>query len=103
MVVKECFENKYKAFMQKMNERTWRTIKEKAEFQKCHPANVIFAEYLAITEADIKEHGGWGSDFYMEIKRMHEQKLLASNIHRQYHGRIIAYWLTKKGMKQLGL
>lgn len=103
MTVKTCLEDKYKAFMLKVNCITWRNIKEKAEFKKCNPAEIVFADYLSITEEDIKKHGGWGSEFHLEIKRMHEQKLLASNIHRQYHGRVVAYWLTKKGLKQLGI
>ncbi len=102
MTVKECFENQYRLFMRTVTEKAWHSIKETAEYRKCNPADVVM-DYLAITENDIKANGGWGGDFYKEIKRMHEQKLLASNIHRQYRGRVIAYWLTKKGKKQLGL
>lgn len=103
MTVKEFFQNEYKEFMQTVKARTWRNIQETAEYRKCNPSDVIFMDYLTITEQDIKDNGGWGGDFYQEIKWMHEQKWLASNIHRQYHGRVIVYWLTKKGKKQLGL
>jgi hypothetical protein len=38
---------------------------------------------------------------YIELIQMNKDKLIASNRHRQYHGKVDAFWLTKKGYKAL--
>ena len=32
---------------------------------------------------------------------MNKNKLIASNRHRQYHGKVNAFWLTAKGYKAM--
>ena len=97
MTVKEMFENKYREFMQNVTERTWAIIKEKAEYKKCNPAEIIFREYLVITENEVNPRKN--AEVYFELIEMNKNKLIASNRHRQYHGKVDAFWLTKKGYK----
>ena len=100
MTVKQFFENKYRDKMLNMAEREWGRIKEQCDFSGKHPAEIIYMG-LEITEFDIKANGGYKGELYDDIRKMHEKNLLASNKHRQYHGKVDAWWLTKKGFKAL--
>ena len=55
---------------------------------------------LVITENECNPRKN--PDTYWELIQLNEDKLVASNRHRQYHGKVDAFWLTKKGYKQLG-
>lgn len=99
MTVREAFENKYREWLKRIRKNEWLTVQEMAEHQKLHPADYMIL-CLEITEKDIKANGGYKSQFYAELKQMHEAKLIASNCHRQEHGHIDRYWLTKKGLKK---
>ncbi len=86
--------------MKTMNDRTLENFEKRSECERKHMAELVYMA-LEITEFDIKKNGGYNSDLYKEIEEMHNNKLLASNKHRQYAGHITAYWLTKKGFKAL--
>lgn len=95
MTVKELFSIKYRYWLKNMTSREWENIKFYAEAK-----NMSIPDYmllcLEITEDDIKNYGGYKTDLYAEIKEMHSAKFLASNCHRQEHGHIDKWWLTKK-------
>lgn len=99
MTVKEMFENKYREKMKNIREREWENIKEYAELNRMHPAQVVIMG-LEITENDCNPRKN--PEVYFELIEMNKNKLVASNRHRQYHGKVDAFWLTKKGYKQLG-
>ena len=98
MTVKKFFEDKYRNAMLNMDERKWARLKAEAEFYKKNPSEIMYMGF-EITAYDIKTNGGYNSEFYLDIKDMHERKLLASNKHRNYSGKVEAYWLTPKGFK----
>lgn len=98
MTVFEMLDIKYREWLKNMNEREWEKLKEEAEYYNKHIAEVMYM-HLEITEYDIKKNGGYNGELWKEIKEMHANKLLASNQHRQYHGKVDCYWLTKKGFK----
>ena len=100
MTVKQFLENKYREKMLTITEREWKRVKEDAEYSKKHPAEILYMSF-EITENDIKNNGGWYGELHNDLLKMHEQKLVASNKHRQEHGHIDRYWLTKKGFKSL--
>ncbi len=98
MTVKEMFENKYRERMATITEREWKRVKEDASYKNMHPAEFIIM-CLEITENDCNPRKN--ADVYWELIKMNKNKLIASNRHRQYHGKVNAFWLTKKGYKQL--
>lgn len=98
MTVKEMFENKYREKMKTITEREWERAKEYAEYKKMHPAK-YFLLCLEITENDCNPRKN--ADVYWELIEMNKNKLIASNRHRNYHGKVDAFWLTEKGYKQL--
>ena len=100
MTVKEFFEVKYREKMANITKREWERVKENAENNKMHPAQFMFMCF-EITANDIKNNGGWYGELHSDLLQMHAQKLVASNKHRQEHGHIDRYWLTKKGYKKL--
>ena len=100
MTAKEMFEKKYREKLASIRNREREYVKEIAEFKKISPAQVMFMG-LEITEHDIKANGGWGGELYNDLTQLHAQKLIASNKHRQEHGHVDRYWLTKKGYKKL--
>jgi hypothetical protein len=98
MTVKEMFESKYREYMKSIPERQWQHIKEIAEEKKMHPAQVIMMGFeITVNEANPRKN----ADVYWELIQMNKDKLIASNRHRQYSGKVDAFWLTKKGYKQL--
>lgn len=102
MKVTEMLDKKYREWLQKITKREWENIQYYASAKGMHPAEYMYM-CLAITEGDIKANGGYGGELFTEIDSMHKQKMLASNKHRQEHGHITKYWLTKKGLKQLAI
>lgn len=100
MTVAKMFEEKYRELLKNMNDRTYENFKARAEYENKHLAELMYMS-LEITEHDIKANGGYGGELYTELQTMHKNKLLASNKHRQEHGHIDRYWLTKKGFKAL--
>lgn len=102
MTVKEFFENKYRDAMLNMDKRKWDRIVEEADFYGKNPSEIMYMGF-EITSYDIKANGGYNSEFYLDIKDMHEKKLLASNKHRNYSGKVECYWLTPKGFKSLNV
>ena len=56
---------------------------------------------LEITVNDIKANGGYTGELWNEIRNAHENKLLASNAHRQDARTVTKYWLTNKGYKAI--
>lgn len=102
MTVAQFLDSKYRDKMATITEREWRRITEDAALTKKHPAEIIYMGF-EITEHDIKANGGWHGELHNDLLRMHEQKLVASNKHRQEHGHIDRYWLTKKGLKALAI
>lgn len=100
MKAAEMFEQKYRELLKNMNGVTYRNFKARAECENKHLAELMYMA-LEITEHDIKSNGGYGGELYADLQEMHKAKLLASNKHRQEHGHIDRYWLTKKGFKAL--
>lgn len=98
MTVKEMFENKYREKMANITEREWKIAKACAEAEKIPVAELIIRGF-EITEKDFYNNGIY---YYGgELEKLHKQKLIASNRHRQEHGHVTVYWLTAKGYKQL--
>lgn len=98
MTVKEMFEAKYKEHMATINHRAWENAKFYAEHKGMAVYHYIMLS-LEVTETDLKR---WGVSYGGELEQLHNAKCIASNRHRQEHGHIDRYWLTKKGYKQLG-
>jgi DNA-binding PadR family transcriptional regulator len=40
------------------------------------------------------------ADIYWELIKLNNDKFIASNRHRQEHGHVDKFWLTKKGLKE---
>lgn len=98
MTVKEMFENKYREYMKNVPAWRWERIKEEAEARKMHPAQYIIMN-LVITENEANPRKN--VEVYWELIQMNRDKLIASNRHRQYSGKVDAFWLTAKGYKIL--
>jgi prophage tail gpP-like protein len=98
MTVKEMFESKYRETMANITEREWQRVTENAAQMGIHPAEYIITN-LVITENECNPRKN--ADVYWELIKLNENKLIASNRHRQYSGKTTAFWLTKKGYKKL--
>ena len=98
MTVKEMFEKKYREKMATITEREWNTAKENAEFNHMNVAEYIMRS-LEITEKECNPRVC--PDAYKEMIEMNKNKLIASNRHRQYHGKVDVFWLTHKGYVKL--
>lgn len=96
MTAIELLYQKYCEKLKRINATAWANVERTAKEMKQHPAQVMYMD-LIISVNDIREHGGFTGELYADIDRMHRAKLLASNKHRQYHGQVTQYWLTKKG------
>ena len=99
MTVFEILYQKYKTWLKNMTPREWRNLNEQAEHTNKHIVEIMFMA-LEITEFDIKANGGYKGELWQELHQMHQDKLIASNQHRQYHGKVDSYWLTQKGFKK---
>lgn len=98
MTVNEMLQMKYREWLKNMSEHEWEVISAKAEAAKMSIPDYMML-CLEITHNDIKQNGWYGGEFYRELDEMHKNKLVASNKHRQEHGHVTKYWLTKKGLK----
>ncbi len=98
MTVKEIFEKKYREKMATITEREWKYANEDAEFYGMPVAEYIMRN-LEITGNECNPRKN--ADAYWELIALNKSKLIASNMHRQEHGHIDRFWLTKKGYKQL--
>ena len=97
MTVFEMFTVKYREWLKRMTKREWERIKESAEAKKMSiPDYMMFC--IEITENDCNPRKNM--DTYWELIKLNGEKLIASNRHRQEHGHIDRYWLTKKGLKE---
>lgn len=92
------FKNKYREKMANITEREWKRVKEDAQFKKMHPSEFIMM-CLEITESDCNPRVN--ADVYWELIEMNNNKLIASNRHKQENGHTDRFWLTKKGYKKL--
>ena len=93
----EMFKNKYEERLKYMTKRDWERIKEDAECKKMTiPDYMMMCLVLTKDEANPRKN----ADAYWELIQMNKDKLVASNRHRQYHGKVDAFWLTKKGLKE---
>ena len=97
MTVKEMFEAKYKEYMATINRRAWENAKYYAQ-HKNMPVYQFILLSIEVTEADLKK---WGICYGGELEELHKERCIASNRHRQEHGHIDRYWLTKKGYEKL--
>lgn len=100
MTVFEMLKQKYMDRLANLWPNQMKSIEEYSAAKKQHPAKTMFMA-LEITEFDIKRNGGYTGELYAEIAEMHRNKLLASNVHRQYSGKVTAYWLTEKGFNYI--
>lgn len=95
MKVYETLWKKYREWLKRMTKREWENIKVYAKAKKMSIPDYMML-CLEITETDYKQDNVLRS----EIWNMHKEKLLASNKHRQEHGHIDRFWLTKRGLKE---
>lgn len=100
MTIREMFQNKYEALQGLKNPVWWSNARYYAEAKKMTLEQYCYMS-LEITVNDIKACGGYTGELWSEITKAHEEKLLASNAHRQDARSITKYWLTKKGYKSL--
>lgn len=93
----EMFKQKYEEWLKQMPERGWKRIKEGAECK-----NMPIPDYMmmCLTLTTDDANPSKNADVYWELIQMNKDKLVASNRHRQYHGKIDAFWLTPKGLKE---
>lgn len=99
MTVKEMLENKYREYMKNITARQWEIVKTEAENRKLHPAELILRFFINITENEVNPRKN--AEVYWELIQMNKDKLVASNRHRQYSGKVDTFWLTAKGYKKL--
>lgn len=97
MTAFEIFKQKYEEWLKRMTSREWERIKEGAECKKMSVPDYMMM-CLALTNDDCNPRKN--ADVYWELIQMNKDKLIASNRHRQYHGKVDAFWLTKKGLKE---
>lgn len=95
MTANEMLMKKYREWLQNMTKREWENIKVYAEAKKMSIPDYMMM-CIEITERDYKQDAELRADLW----NMHAEKLLASNKHRQEHGHIDRFWLTKKGLNQ---
>ena len=98
MTALEMFKQKYKEFMQRVKAREWEIINANAEAKKMTIPDYIMLNCIVITINDANPRKN--ADAYFELIRMNNDKTVASNRHRQYYGKVDAFWLTKKGLKE---
>lgn len=97
MTAYEMFLNKYKERLKNMSKKEWENIKYYAEAKQMSIPDYM-AMCLVITEHEVNPRKN--AEVYSELIKMNKEKLVASNRHRQYHGKVDAFWLTKKGLKE---
>lgn len=100
MTVFDILKQKYMNRLANLGPFEMKRVEEISASLNQHPAKTMFMA-LEITANDIKKNGGYTGELYAEIQEMHKSKLLASNVHRQYYGKVTAYWLTQKGFNYL--
>ena len=98
MTAFEMFKQKYEEFLKQMTKRDWEHIKAYAEATKMSIPDYMMSYYIVITINDCNPRKN--ADVYWELIQMNKDKLVASNRHRQYHGKVDAFWLTKRGLKE---
>lgn len=97
MTVYEMFQSKYEQWLKNITKREWENIKVYAESKKMSiPDYMMMCLEITINDASPQKN----ADVYWELIEMHKNKLVASNRHRQAHGQVNAFWLTKKGLKE---
>lgn len=97
MTIKEMFESKYQKTFAELNERDCKRLEKEAERK-----NISFHQALML-HLIISENECENCEMYLELVKMNEEKLVASNRHRSYYGKVDCFWLTKKGYKKLFL
>lgn len=100
MTVFEILKQKYMDRLANFYPNEMKRLEEFSASVNQHPAKTMFMN-LVITEFDIKKNGGYTGELYAEIQEMRKSKLLASNKHQQYYGKVTKYWLTQKGFNYL--
>ena len=97
MTAYELFQSKYEHWLKTISKREWENVKYYAEAKKMSiPDYMMMCIEITINDANPRKN----ADAYWELIKMNEDKLVASNRHRQYSGKIDAFWLTKKGLKE---
>ena len=97
MTAFEMFKQKYEEWLKRMPAKGWERIKEGAEVKGMSIPDYMMM-CLAITIEDCNPRKN--ADVYWELIQMNKDKLVASNRHSQYHGKVDAFWLTKKGLRE---
>ena len=98
MTIQKMLEMKYSELQGLHNPVWWDNAKYYAGAQGITLEKYCYLS-LEITVKDIKANGGYSGELWQEISEAHKNKLIASNEHRNYSGKITKYWLTKKGYK----
>jgi hypothetical protein len=98
MTAKEMFENKYRAYMQNITPRAWEKCQAYAEAKKMPVYKFIMLNLqITVNECNPRQN----AEVYWELIQMNNDKLIASNRHKQYSGHVTTFWLTPKGYKKL--
>lgn len=97
MTAYEMMYSKYREWLQRMTKREWENIKAYAEAKKMSIPDYMMM-CIELTENDANPRKN--AEVYFELIEMNNNKLIASNRHRQEHGHINRFWLTKKGLKE---
>lgn len=97
MTAFEMFYEKYLQWLKNMTEREWNNIQANSAAKQMSIPDYMMT-CLAITEHEANPRKN--SDVYWELIKLNKEKLIASNRHRQAHGQVDAFWLTKKGLKE---
>ena len=97
MTAFEMFQNKYENWLKNITKKEWENVKIYAEAKKMSiPDYMMMCVEVTINDANPRKN----ADVYWELIKLNENKLVASNRHRQYHGKVDKFWLTKKGLKE---
>lgn len=98
MTAFELFKQKYEETLLSLTKKQWEIIKKSAELEKMSIPDYMISKCIVVTINDANPHKN--AEAYWELIQMNKDKLVASNRHRQYHGKVDAFWLTKKGFKE---
>lgn len=97
MTAFEMFQSKYEQWLKTITKKEWENVKYYAEAKKLSiPDYMMMCLEVTINDCNPTKN----ADAYWELIQMNNDKLVASNRHRQAHGQVTSFWLTKKGLKE---
>ena len=97
MTAYEMFKQKYEEWLKRITKREWETINDYATAKKMTiPDYMMLCVEVTMNDCNPRKNAA----AYWEIIKMNDDKLVASNRHRQASGQVTKFWLTKKGLKE---